>query len=105
MTARLGMIQSQGGILVECVMRLSVFAVGLLVTMAPAFAFEPGTLGDAYRDFGYVQGCTDDGELPGCTIIAGGSQFVAPADGQTPPEVMASRSTPIDWVWPCKADM
>lgn len=51
--------------------------------------FEPGSLGDAYRDFGYVQGCTDEGELPGCTIIAGGSQFVAPADGQTPPEVMA----------------
>ncbi|MEY4871772.1 MAG: hypothetical protein RLZZ563_1102 [Pseudomonadota bacterium] len=51
--------------------------------------FEPGSLGDAYRDFGYVQGCSDAGELPGCTIIAGGSQFVAPADGQTPPEVMA----------------
>lgn len=71
-------------------MRLSVFAVGLLVTMAPAFAFEPGTLGDAYRDFGYVQGCTDSGELPGCTIIAGGSRFVATADGQTPAEVMAT---------------
>ncbi|OYU20145.1 MAG: hypothetical protein CFE34_01590 [Rhodobacteraceae bacterium PARR1] len=71
-------------------MRLSVFAVGLVVSTAPAFAFEPGTLGDAYRDFGYVQGCTDSGELPGCMIIAGGSRFVATADGQTPAEVMAA---------------
>lgn len=53
-------------------------------------AFELGSLGDAYRDTGYVQGCTDTGELPGCTIIAGGSQFVLMADGPTPPAVMAT---------------
>jgi hypothetical protein len=71
-------------------MRLCFVAVVLGVISAPAFAFEPGSLGDAYRDFGYVQGCTDGGELPGCTIIAGGSQFVAPEGGQTPAEVMAA---------------
>lgn len=71
-------------------MRLSFAAVVLGAISAPAFAFEPGTLGDAYRDFGYVQGCTDEGELPGCTIIAGGSQFVAPKGGQTPAEVMSA---------------
>lgn len=71
-------------------MRLCFVAVVLGVISSPAFAFEPGSLGDAYRDFGYVQGCTDNGELPGCTIIAGGSQFVAPEGGQTPAEVMAA---------------
>ena len=59
------MIQSQGGILVECVMHLCFVAVVLGVISPPAYAFEPGSLGDAYRDFGYVQGCTDGGELPG----------------------------------------
>lgn len=71
-------------------MRVLLAAVVLGVISSPVFAFEPGSLGDAYRDFGYVQGCTDDGELPGCTIIAGGSQFVAPKAGQTPAEVMAA---------------
>ena len=89
-TARLVVIQSQGGVLVVYVMRLWFAAVVLGLISAPAFAFEPGSLGDAYRDFGYVQGCTDDGELPGCTIIAGGSQFVAPEGGQTSAEVMAA---------------
>lgn len=64
--------------------------VAVLFWPSVVAGFEPGSLGDAYRDFGYVQGCDDAGELPGCTIIAGGSRFVAPADGQTPPEVMAA---------------
>lgn len=65
-----------------------------------AAAFEPGSLGDAYRDLGYVQGCTDDGELPGCTIVAGGSQFVVPDEGPTPPDVMDRlRGTPkLAWI-------
>jgi hypothetical protein len=71
-------------------MRLCFVAVVLGVIAPPAFAFEPGSLGDAYRDFGYVQGCNDEDELPGCTLIAGGSQFVAPEGGQTPAEVMAA---------------
>ena len=71
-------------------MRLFCVAVVLGVISPPAYAFEPGSLGDAYRDFGYVQGCTDDGELPGCTIIAGGSQFLAPYSGQTPADVFAA---------------
>ena len=70
-------------------MRLSVAALVGLVS-APALAFEPGSLGDHYRDTGHVQGCTEGGELPACTIIAGGSQFVVPLDGPTPPEVMAT---------------
>lgn len=56
----------------------------------PGLAFEPGSLGDHYRDTGHVQGCVETGELPGCTIIAGGSQFVVPLDGPTPPEMMAA---------------
>lgn len=67
---------------------------------AVASAFEPGSLGDAYRDNGYVQECTQDGEFPGCTLIAGGSQFVIPAGGPTPPKVLAKlRSMPrLAWV-------
>lgn len=65
-----------------CLSASAVFGAG------EALAFEAGTLGDAYQDSGYIQGCTDEGELPGCTIVVGGSQFVAPADGQTPPDVM-----------------
>lgn len=64
------------------------FAAVTLLSSTTAYGFEAGSLGSAYQDQGYVQGCTADGELPGCTIIAGGSQFVAPADGQTPAEVM-----------------
>lgn len=65
-----------------------------------ATAFEPGSLGSDYRDSGYVQGCSDAGELPGCTLIAGGSQFVVAADGPTPPEVMERlRALPkLAWV-------
>lgn len=37
-----------------------------------------------------MQGCTDAGELPGCTIIAGGSRFVVPEGGPTPAGVMAT---------------
>lgn len=70
-------------------MRLSVLALVGLVS-APALAFEPGSLGEHYRDTGHVQGCTEGGELPACTIIAGGSQFVVPLDGPTPAEVMAT---------------
>lgn len=89
MTAWLGVIKSQGGVLVGYVMRVWFVAVALRVISSPSFAFEPGSLGDAYRDFGYVQGCTEGGELPGCTIVAGGSRFVAPEGGQTPPDVVA----------------
>lgn len=70
-------------------MRLTVGLVVGILAAGRAAAFEPGSLGDAYRDTGYVQGCTEEGELPGCTIIAGGSQFVVPAEGPTPPAVMA----------------
>lgn len=71
-------------------MRVLLSSILLLPLAVPSFAFEPGTLGDHYRDFGHVQGCTDAGELPGCTLIAGGSQFVVPEGGQTPAEVMAA---------------
>ncbi len=56
-------------------------ALAAILTAGMASAFEAGTLGSDYRDTGYVQGCTDTGELPGCTIITGGSQFVVAADG------------------------
>lgn len=81
-------------------MRISVVLAGALVWGGAAAAFEPGTLGDAYRDTGYVQGCTDGGELPGCTIVAGGSQFIVPAEGPTPPEVMQKlRAAPkLSWI-------
>lgn len=79
------------------------FSAGLVLGVLAASkgaAFEPGSLGDAYRDTGYVQGCTDGGELPGCTIIAGGSQFVVPAEGPSPPEVMERlRAAPkLSWI-------
>lgn len=83
------MIHSRRGILVGCVMRLCCAAVVLGLASSPVFAFEPGSLGDDYRAFGYVQGCTEGGELPGCTLIADGSRFVVPMGGQTPPDVMA----------------
>jgi len=62
----------------------------LCLTLSPALAFETGSLGEPYDDYGLVQGCTDQGELPGCTIVAFGSQYVVPAAGPTPPEVMAT---------------
>lgn len=62
----------------------------LLVTASSAAAFETGSLGEPYDDYGLVQGCTDQGEVPGCTIVAFGSQYVIPAAGPTPPEVMAA---------------
>ena len=62
----------------------------LFLAAAPAAAFEPGSLGEPYDDYGLVQGCTEEGELPGCTIVAFGSQYVIPSDGPTPPAVMAA---------------
>lgn len=80
-------------------MRL-VLAVVVAFVAAPVSAFEPGSLGDAYRDRGYVQECTETGEFPGCTLIAGGSQFVIPGGGASPPEVLAKlRAMPrLSWV-------
>lgn len=69
---------------------MRVLAAALIgVVPCAAMAFEPGSLGDAYRDTGYLQGCTEAGERPACTLIAGGSQFVVPLAGPTPPDVMA----------------
>lgn len=76
-------------------MRLA-FVLGLgLLPAGMAAGFEPGSLGSDYRDTGYMQGCVVEGELPGCTIIAGASHFVIAAEGPTPPEVMERlRATP-----------
>lgn len=62
----------------------------LLLPLSPALAFEAGSLGEPYDDYGLVQGCTEGGELPGCTIVAFGSQYVIPAAGPTPPAVLAA---------------
>lgn len=80
-------------------MRL-VLALGFALFPFAASAFEPGSLGSDYRDSGYVQGCSETGELPGCTLIAGGSQFVVAADGPTPPEMIDKlRALPkLAWV-------
>lgn len=81
-------------------LRVVLVCVAALLPSKMVAAFEPGSLGEDYRDLGYVQGCTDTGELPGCTIISGGSQFVATADGPTPADVMAQmRDMPkLGWV-------
>lgn len=68
-------------------MRLIVAALFGLLSL-PSHAFEPGSLGDHYHDTGHVQGCSETGELPACTIIAGGSRFVIPLYGPTPPEML-----------------
>lgn len=62
----------------------------LFLAASSAAAFEPGSLGEPYDDYGLVQGCTDQGEVPGCTIVSFGSQYVIPEGGPTPPEVLAA---------------
>ncbi len=70
-------------------MRVWAGFAGAVLWATSAAAFEAGSLGSAYRDTGYVQGCTDAGELPGCTIVAGGSQFVVTADGPSDSAMLA----------------
>lgn len=44
-------------------------------------AFEPGTHGEPFTVLGLMQGCSAEGEVPGCTFYAEGWRWIAAADG------------------------
>ena len=61
--------------------------VGATAALAQDMTPEP------FRDIGYLQSCTLDGELPGCMIVGNGIRFVAATDGGTDPALMAQLQT------------
>lgn len=64
-------------------------SAALILSTAPAFAFEPGSHGDPLQDQGYFVGCYS-GEEGGsaCEIHASGAIFLASSEGPSEPEAM-----------------
>lgn len=66
-------------------MLLPVIGTALLLgTALPAPAQEP------FEVDGLVQGCTDEGERPGCIFYADGARWIVDQDGATPAAVLAA---------------
>lgn len=60
------------------------------VAMPQDLAFPKGSLGAPFSVDGLLQGCTSEGELPGCTFYADGARWIAAQGGGTPDEILAA---------------
>ncbi|MGB8812174.1 MAG: hypothetical protein WCC57_03230 [Paracoccaceae bacterium] len=56
--------------------------------VAPA-ALAQESYGEPFTQAGLMQGCTTEGEAPGCMVYADGFRYLALYDGPTAPEMMA----------------
>lgn len=71
-------------------MRLALALLCLAPTevLSEALAFPKGSLGEAFTVAGLVQGCTTEGEVPGCSFYAEGWRWMALQGGGTPEAVL-----------------
>jgi hypothetical protein len=80
-------------------MRLASILLCLLPTGAASqeLAFAKGSLGEPFTVAGLVQGCTTEGEAPGCSFYAEGWRWMAIQGSGTPDAVLeAMASLPVN---------